>query len=142
MTATASVSQEAEDFNWLLMNFATETLGVQEALTVSADGLLLAASRGRQRPDVDQICAIVSGLSSLTNGAARCFELGEVQQVIIEMVDGYLFVARIGDGSSLGVVADRDSDIGLVGYQMTLLVNQVGTVLTPSLVAELQNLLS
>ena len=142
MTTTASLSQEAQDFNWLLTNFASETLGVREALTVSADGLLLAASEGRERPNIDQICAIVSGLSSLTTGAARCFELDEVEQVIIEMGGGYLFVARIGDGSSLGVVADRDADIGLVGYQMTLLVNRVGAVLTPALVDELQNILT
>lgn len=141
MRSTASLSQEAEDFNWLLADFATETLGVQEALAVSADGLLLAASRGRERPSIDQICAIVSGLSSLTTGAARCFELEEVEQVIIEMAGGYLFVARIGDGSSLAVAAERRADIGLVGYQMTLLINRVGEVLTPALVDELQNML-
>ena len=141
MRSTASLSQEAQDFNWLLADFATETLGVQEALAVSADGLLLAASRGRERPSIDQICAIVSGLSSLTTGAARCVELEEVEQVIIEMAGGYLFVARIGDGSSLAVAAERRADIGLVGYQMTLLINRVGEVLTPALVDELQNML-
>ena len=138
---TAGLSPQARDFNWLLADFASGTLGVEEALAVSADGLLLAASRGRDRPNVDQICAMVSGLSSLTTGAARCFGLDTVEQVIIEMTGGYLFVARIGDGSSLAVVAARDADIGLVGYQMTLLINRVGVVLTPALVDELQNML-
>lgn len=138
---TAGLSPQARDFNWLLADFAAGTLGVEEALSVSADGLLLAASRGRDRPNVDQICAIVSGLSSLTTGAARCFGLDMVEQVIIEMAGGYLFVARIGDGSSLAVVAARDADIGLIGYQMTLLINRVGEALTPALVDELQNML-
>lgn len=141
MTAAAELSQEAHDFNWLLADFASETLGVREALAVSADGLLLAASQGRERPNIDQICAIVSGLSSLTAGAARCFDLDVVEQAIVEMTGGYLFVARIGDGSSLAVVSARDADIGLVGYQMTLLINRVGEVLTPALVDELQNML-
>ncbi|MDQ1423463.1 MAG: uncharacterized protein QOD72_961, partial [Acidimicrobiaceae bacterium] len=41
--------------------------------------------------------------------------------------------------SSLGVVAAKSCDLGLVGYEMTLLVERVGAVLTPDLVAELKN---
>ncbi len=54
------------------------------------------------------------------------------------MDEGYLFVSSVSDGSSLGVVADRRCDIGGVGYQMQILVERVGAVLTPSLVSELK----
>jgi hypothetical protein len=47
-------------------------------------------------------------------------------------------VSSISDGSCLGVVAQRGCDIGLVGYQTTLLVERAGAVLTPDLVAELK----
>ncbi|MFE0687553.1 roadblock/LC7 domain-containing protein, partial [Streptomyces xiamenensis] len=40
-------------------------------------------------------------------------------------------------------LAHPDADIGLVGYEMALLVDRAGTVLTPALRAELQgNLLN
>jgi len=134
-----SVSEEAKNFNWLLVQFVEATDGVQESIAVSSDGLLLAASAGRQRENVDQFAAIISGLISLTGGAANCFQFDEVEQVIVEMSGGYLFVTTIGDGSTLGVVADRDCDIGLIAYEMTLLCQRAGSALTPSLIAELKN---
>jgi len=39
----------------------------------------------------------------------------------------------ISDGSWLAVLASPTSDIGLVGYEMTLLVERVGEHLSPAL---------
>lgn len=134
-----SVSEEARNFNWLLVRFVDQTDGVTEAIAVSSDGILLAASAGRDRANVEQFAAIMSGLTSLANGAASCFRFHAVEQLIIEMTGGFMFVAAIGDGSSLGVLADRDCDVGLIGYEMTHLLNRVGSALTPTLIAELKN---
>jgi uncharacterized protein len=112
--------------------------GVAHAIVVSADGLLLAASHGLPRDRADQLAAVASGLSSLTLGAARVFEAGGVNQTVIEMEKGFLFVMVISDGSCLAVLAAKDCDVGLVGYEMALLVSRVGDVLTPALRAELQ----
>jgi predicted regulator of Ras-like GTPase activity (Roadblock/LC7/MglB family) len=57
---------------------------------------------------------------------------------VVEMERGFLFIMAVSDGSSLAVLASPDSDIGLVGYEMALLVDRAGTVLTPALRAELQ----
>ena len=54
------------------------------------------------------------------------------------MRQGFLFVSSISDGSCLGVVATRNCDIGLVGYQTTLARRAGGQVLSPALVAELK----
>lgn len=137
--ARGRLSRDAEEFHWLLRNFAHETLGVREAIAVSSDGLLLAASEGPEREDVGQIAAMVAGLSSLSKGAGLCFDLGGVRTVVIELEQGYLLVARISDGSSLGVVAQSGCDIGLVGYQMMRMVARAGEALTPALVTELTN---
>lgn len=137
-----SVSEEARNFNWLLVQFVEQTDGVQEAIAVSSDGLLLAASAGRDRDNVEQFAAVTSGLTSLANGAAQCFQFDSVEQLIVEMSGGFMFVSAIGDGSTLGVLADRDCDVGLIGYEMTVLLNRAGSVLSPSLVAELKNSLA
>ena len=134
-----SVSAEAKNFNWLLVQFVEQTDGVTEAIAVSSDGILLAASAGRDRENVEQFAAVVSGLTSLANGAASCFRYESVEQLIVEMSGGFMFVSAIGDGSTLGVLADRDCDVGLIGYEMPHLLNRAGSALTPTLVAELKN---
>jgi predicted regulator of Ras-like GTPase activity (Roadblock/LC7/MglB family) len=42
------------------------------------------------------------------------------------MDDGFLFVAAAGDGSCLAVLSAVTADIGLVAYEMALLVKRVG----------------
>ncbi len=74
---------------------------------------------------------MASGLASLTLGAARCFNAEPVIQTIVEMGGGYLFVTSIGEGSVLAVFAQPQCDIGMIGYEMTLLVARVGQLLAP-----------
>jgi predicted regulator of Ras-like GTPase activity (Roadblock/LC7/MglB family) len=136
------LSGSARNFNWLLSNFVRDVAGVREAVAVSSDGLLLAASEGRERDGVEQFGAVISGLTSLTNVAGDLLGRGGVEQVVVEMRDGVLFVSSISDGSALAVVADKDCDMGLVGYEMTLLLDRVGATLTPALITELKNALA
>ena len=134
----SQMSQAAQNLNWLITNFVDSTPGVSHTVVVSADGLLLAMSEGFPRDRADQLAAVASGLSSLTQGASRIFEGGRVTQSVVETERGFLFIMAVSDGSSLAVLAAPDSDIGLVGYEMALLVDRAGTVLTPALRAELQ----
>ena len=48
-----------------------------------------------------------------------------VRQVVAELDDTLLFVASAGFGSVLTVVADREADAGVLGYEMIQLVNSV-----------------
>lgn len=128
----------AQDFNWLLTNFAVKTPGVVHAVGVSSDGLLMARSEGLIRPSAERLAAVVAGLISLSDGAARTFGFRTVNQVMVEMDGGLLLVSAISDGSTLGVLARKDCDVGLVGYEMTLLVERAGDVLTPEVVARLK----
>jgi predicted regulator of Ras-like GTPase activity (Roadblock/LC7/MglB family) len=99
---------------------------VTHAVLVSADGLLVAASDGLPRDRADQMSALTAGLTSLTVGAAQLFTAGRVVQSVIEMEGGFLLLMSVGDGSHLAVLAAAGCDIGLVGYEMTLLVDRVG----------------
>ncbi|WP_028925397.1 roadblock/LC7 domain-containing protein [Pseudonocardia acaciae] len=125
-------------FGWLVNGFAERVPGVAHAVVVSADGLLLTASARLPRDRADQLAAVASGLVSLTHGAARCFEAGGVVQTVVEMERGIVLLMSISDGSCLAVLASPTCDIGQIGYEMTLLVDKVGRVLTPELRAGLQ----
>jgi uncharacterized protein len=135
------LSSEASDFSWLVGNFASRTPGVAHAMVVSADGLPVAVSERLDRPKADQLAAIASGLASLTQGGARCMDGGLVTQTVVEMDRGFLFVMSISDGSLLAVLATSSCNVGVVAYEMTVLVTRAGDVLTPSLRAELQAIL-
>ncbi|SDG56547.1 hypothetical protein SAMN05421505_105185 [Sinosporangium album] len=132
------LSHEARRFDWLITEFVRGTPGVAHAVVVSADGLCLATSEGFPPDRADQLAAVSAGLLSLTVGAARVFEGGQVNQTVVEMQRGLMLVMAIGDGSVLALLAAPDCDMGLVAYQMTLLVDRAGQVLTPALRAELQ----
>jgi uncharacterized protein len=137
----AQLSDDARNLNWLVANFAKATPGVAHAMVVSADGLPVAVSERLDRARADQLAAIASGLASLTQGASRCFEGGLVKQTVVEMEGGFLFVMSISDGSCLSVLAASTCNVGVVAYEMTVLVARAGDVLTPSLRAELQTIL-
>jgi predicted regulator of Ras-like GTPase activity (Roadblock/LC7/MglB family) len=137
----SEISAAAAKFSWLLEKFVSDTVGVTDTIAVSSDGLLLAAATSTASENVEKFAAIVSGVNSLTNGAADCFGQEGVVQVVVEMTASFLFIARISEGSCLGVLAERNADIGFIAYEMTLLVDRAGKVLTPELVQELQNLL-
>jgi uncharacterized protein len=125
MTTEMTAETESE-LGWLVSSFTREVPGVAHAVMVSADGLMVAASDGLPRDRADQLSAMAAGLSSLTTGAAHLFTAGRVVQSVIEMERGFLLLMSIGDGSHLAVLAAQGCDIGLVGYEMTLLVDRVG----------------
>ncbi|MGH3974458.1 MAG: roadblock/LC7 domain-containing protein [Pseudonocardiaceae bacterium] len=138
-TAVPQHPVQPGQFGWLVDSFVERVPGVAHAVVVSADGLLLVASSGLPRDRADQLAAVTSGLVSLTQGAARCFEAGGVVQTVVEMERGIVLTMVISDGSSLAVLASPSCDIGLIGYEMTLLVDRAGKLLTPELRAQLQS---
>jgi hypothetical protein len=126
-------TRPVRDLNWLITNFVERVPSVAHSIVVSSDGLPLAFSEGFPTDRVDQLAAVTSGLTSLTQGAARVFEGGPVTQTVVEMERGLLFVMAVSDGSSLAALASTECDIGLVAYEMALLVERVGSALTPDM---------
>jgi uncharacterized protein len=125
------LARPAQDLNWLITNFVERVPSVAHAIVVSSDGLPMAHSEGFPLDRVDQLAAVTSGLTSLTQGASRVFDGGAVTQTVVDMQRGLLIVMVISDGSSIAVLAAVDCDMGLVAYEMTLLVERVGRTLTP-----------
>ena len=112
--------------------------GVAHAVVVSVDGVLLTSSARLPADRAEQVAAIAAGAVSLTQGASRCFDGGPVRRTVVEMQGGILLLMTIMDGSCLAVLAAPNCDVGQVAYEMTVLVDQVGPLLTPELRAELK----
>jgi predicted regulator of Ras-like GTPase activity (Roadblock/LC7/MglB family) len=67
----------------------------------------------------------------MTRPVAHPLNAGPVRRTIVEMAGGYLFVTSISEGSMLAVFAERTCDMGMIGYEMTLLAVRVGQMLSP-----------
>ena len=78
------LSSEAQQFNWLLNQFAGNTPEVIDAIAVSSDGLLIAMSNKLDRANADRLAAITSAIISLAQGAGRVYDLGTPNKVIID----------------------------------------------------------
>ena len=131
-TRPSGTAGSGSDLDWLVTDFVERVPGVAHAVVVSSDGLPIARSSEVPADRADQLAAITSGLASLTGGAARVFQGGPVDQTIVEMRHGTFLVTAISDGSSLAVLAAPGCDMGLVSYEMALLVDQVGHGLSPA----------
>ncbi|MFI5983165.1 roadblock/LC7 domain-containing protein [Streptomyces sp. NPDC051555] len=162
MTApsTYGLSTQARNLQWLLTDLVEEVPGIVSVAVVSSDGLLLLSSepgptagdgegdedggaepgarpRGPRGATAD-LATIVSGIGSLTTGAAQLMDGGGVKQTMVAMEHGSVFVTAISDGSLLGVHATPDCDMSVVAYHMALFVGRAGHVLTPEVRSELR----
>lgn len=126
------------DLGFLLRGLVEQVPGIREAAVVSSDGLLVALSPGIDRGPGDRLAAVAAGLMSVARGAGTPMRAGAVHEVIVEYEEALIIVMGISDGSALAVVAQRPCDMGLVAYEMAMLVERVGPALTPQLVTRLR----
>jgi predicted regulator of Ras-like GTPase activity (Roadblock/LC7/MglB family) len=115
--------------SWLLDNLVEQVEPVEQALVLSRDGLVVAASRGLPREDSEHLSALAAGVQSLARGTGQHFHGGRVRQTIIEMENAFLFVIAAGRGTCLAVLTSADPNVGVVAYEMAILVRRMGKYL-------------
>ncbi|SEE14319.1 Predicted regulator of Ras-like GTPase activity, Roadblock/LC7/MglB family [Streptomyces sp. 2131.1] len=125
--ATESARHGSGELNWLLDELVARVASIRKALVLSSDGLPTGASKDLTREDSEHLAAVASGFHSLAKGVGRHFDAGRVRQTVVELDEAFLFVTAAGDGSCLAVLAESESDVGQVAYEMTLMVKRVGS---------------
>ena len=115
--------------SWLLDNLVEQVEHIEQALILSRDGLVVAASRGLTREDSEHLSAVAAGVQSLARGTGEHFRGGRVRQTIIEMENAFLFVIAAGRGTCLAVLTSADPNVGVVAYEMAMLVRRMGKYL-------------
>jgi predicted regulator of Ras-like GTPase activity (Roadblock/LC7/MglB family) len=109
---------------WLLDDLADRVAGFRQAVILSRDGLLIAASKDLSREDAEHLSAVASAMQSLAAGTGDRFKAGGVRQTIIELERGIFFVIAAGEGSCLAALCPPDADAGSVAYEMAMLVKR------------------
>jgi len=116
------------ELDWLLDDLVKRVAGADRAVVLSSDGLLIGRSGNLSEEDAEHLSAVASAFQSLARGTGRHFGGGNVRQTMVEMDHAFLFVTAAGRGACL--LAREDADMGLVAYEMNLMVKRVGQVLT------------
>jgi predicted regulator of Ras-like GTPase activity (Roadblock/LC7/MglB family) len=119
-------TNQSANLTWLLDDLIERVPSAQQAVVLSADGLMMGASAALSREDAEHLSAMAAGFQSLAKGASRHFQAGPVRQTVVEMEDAFLFVTAAGLGACLAVLAASDADLGLIAYEMAMLVTRVG----------------
>lgn len=122
------MSTSDRSLDWLLENLLEKTPGARHALVLSRDGLKLCLTSGLSLDQADQLSAIASGIQSLSHGASIEFGDGSggVRQSMTEFHGGILFIVEAGVGAHLAVISEGDADAGVIGHNMSELVEQIG----------------
>ena len=123
---------QASELDWLLDDLVARVVYISKAVILSRDGLTIAASARLSKEDADHLSAAAAGFQSLARGVGRHFGGGPARQIIIEMESEFLFVTAAGEGSCLAVLSSSSADVGLVAYEMAVLVKRVGEHLAVS----------
>ncbi len=126
MEPDADAPGRTGQLDWLLDDLVRRIGPVTKAVILSSDGMALGASDTLERDDAEHLAALAAGLVSLARGTGRHFGGGEVRQTVIEMESGFLLVTAAGSGTCLAVIAGPDADLGLVAYEMAIMVRRSG----------------
>lgn len=125
----SSISSAGE-LSWLLDDLCNRVVGAERAVILSADGLPMARSRSLSPEDAEHLSAVASGFQSLAKGSGRHFGGGAVRQTVVELERAFLIVTAAGQGACLALLASSNADMGVLAYEMNMLVRQVGAYLT------------
>lgn len=118
--------------DWLLDDLVRRLAGAEQAIVLSGDGLPLGHSATLGREDAEHLAAMASAFQSLARGVGTQFGKGAVQQTVVELDYGYLVVTAAGQGACLALLASEHADLGMVAYEMNVIVQQVGASLSAS----------
>ncbi|MEU4230511.1 roadblock/LC7 domain-containing protein [Nonomuraea sp. NPDC026600] len=124
------------DLNWLLDDLIGRVKEAEHAIVLSSDGLLMGSSAALERTDGEHLSAVASGLQSLAKGLSEHVGGGPVKQTVVEWRSGFLIVTVAGERACLAVLCAQNADIGLIAYEMAMLVARVGQYLTTGSRAE------
>ncbi len=117
---------ETPSLDWLLDDLVGRVPAARQAVVLSVDGLLTGQSSNLPKTDAEHLAAVAAGFSGLARTAGRHFHGGAVRQTIVEMESAFLFITSAGYGACLAVLSGSDSDIGLIAYEMAMLVERIG----------------
>lgn len=119
---------KAEQLAAALDDFLAVSNEVEAAAIVSADGLPMASALP-PHVEEDRLAAMSAALLTLGERAATGLGKGELAQVFVEGVSGYVVLMSAGHNAVLVAVTDKGAKVGLVLFEMRRIAARVSAVM-------------
>ncbi|HEX2239901.1 MAG TPA: roadblock/LC7 domain-containing protein [Actinomycetota bacterium] len=119
---------KAEQLAAALDDFLAVSTEVEAAAIVSADGLPMASALP-PHVEEDRLAAMSAALLTLGERAATGLGKGELAQVFVEGVSGYVVLMSAGHNAVLVAVTDKGAKVGLVLFEMRRIAARVAAVM-------------
>jgi len=90
--------------------------GVEAAVAVDKDGLLLASAGIKEEDDgsdMDALGAVASGALSSAEMVGEEFKKGALQQVVLEYDEGKVILQQVGTDVVLAIFAAKNANLGI-----------------------------
>jgi len=111
-----SISIDTKSFDNILSKIIKSESGIKKVILVDRTGLTIASvSKFSYFPaDVDGIGAIASAVFCASEEQGKNLELGDLQIVTSEFINGKIFASSCGPKGVLTLISDPDINIGLI----------------------------
>lgn len=108
-----------------LRDFRASIPDVEASAVVSADGLIVASDLP-QGVEEDRVSAMSAAMLSLGDRIASELRRGNLDQVYIHGVNGYVVLMSAGEDAVLTVLARKEAKLGLILYDMRKAATDIG----------------
>lgn len=117
-----------ENLTRILKNLQSESPGVEACALISEDGLIIASV---MPPDMDdtRVGGMTATLLNLGTRAAVELRRGDVHEVIVRGGDGYAVMVSAGRGVLMLVLANENTKLGLIFFDMREAIKNVNKIL-------------
>lgn len=117
-----------ENLTRILKNLQSESPGIEACALISEDGLIIASV---MPPDLDdtRVGGMTATLLNLGTRAAVELRRGDVHEVIVRGGDGYAVMVSAGRGVLMLVLANENTKLGLIFFDMREAIKNVNKIL-------------
>lgn len=117
-----------ESLSKILKTLQNESPGVEASALISEDGLMIASALSSDL-DETRVGGMTATLLNLGTRAATELRRGEVEEVIVRGEAGYAVMVSAGRGVLLLVLANENSKLGLIFFDMREAIKSIRKVL-------------
>jgi predicted regulator of Ras-like GTPase activity (Roadblock/LC7/MglB family) len=117
-----------DSLNKILKHLQSESPGVEASALISEDGLMIASSLP-QDLDETRVAGMTATLLNLGTRAGTELRRGDVQEVIVRGEHGYSVMINAGRGALLLVLANEQTKLGLIFFDMREAIKSIKVIL-------------
>lgn len=112
----------------ILKDLEAATPDIEGSVVVSADGLVMASAMPSD-VDEDRVAAMAAALLALGERSASELQRGDLEQVFVKGLKGYIVLMNAGRDAVLGALCRQDAKLGMIFLDMKRAAAEIGKVI-------------